>query len=184
MSAIHQPASERALSYWATLCKQLGDDPTSEVPETVQECSMAIDDLKMRIPASVGQVSLAEKLIGDHVPGKALPANPSSKLCSDLIENFSRRQPTKAMLVRLHDLEKQVEITNPNPPRTTKACYEREMAAKNLLGGGDLVGQLIDAKDAVRAEWGLVDAELAPATEYREDESEPETEGSSVYTSA
>ena len=181
MSAISNPASEKALNYWLTLATKLGE-PVDVMPETVQECSEQIDAFRSRIPATVGQISLAEKLLGDHVPGKALPPNASTKLAGDLIENFSKRPPTKAMLARIRTLELQVQIDNPNVPRTTKALYEREMHAKNLIEGGDLMGQLIDAGDARRDEWGLVDVELAPATAEQIDDSEPESENSSVMT--
>jgi hypothetical protein len=181
MSAISNPASEKALAYWLTLATKLGES-VDVLPETVQECSEQIDNFRGRIPATVGQVSLAEKLLGDHLPGKALPPNASTKLAGDLIENFSKRPPTKAMLSRIRSLEMSVQIDNPNVPRTTKALYEREMHAKNLLEGGDLVGQLIDATDARRDEWGLVDAELAPATAEQVDDSQPESPNTSVMT--
>ena len=181
MSALEAPASEKALNYWLTLAKQLGE-PLDTLPETVRECSEQIDAFRMRIPATQAQINLAEKLISDHIPHKQLPVDCSTKLAGDLIENFSKRPPTKAMLQRVRMLELQVQIDNPNVPRTTKALYEREMHAKNLIEGGDLVGQLIDAGDSQRSDWGLVDAELASATAEQPDDSTPESEGSSVRT--
>jgi hypothetical protein len=180
MSAIPTPASEPSVNYWLTLRKQLGL-PLEPLPETQFECSQDIDGMRDQIPATTPQVNLCEKLIGDLYPGKALPANFSSKLASEFIETQLRRVPTQVMLDRCRTLEMQVQIDNSRAPRTVSALYEREREAKNRRGGV-VADMLIDAKDAVKADWGLVDEQLAPATAYTEEDSQPESEGSVVHT--
>lgn len=185
MSAVNRPASEKSANFRQTLQARLGREvDLTPADELEQEfVSEEINEMRLLIPATEGQIGLASKLVADHVPGKFLPAKISDKQASDLIQSLMARVPTKTMLERLFEAERKAEIVNPNPPKTTKALYDRESHLRNL-SMGDAVSILLDTQQERNDSWGLVDAQLAPATAQREDESAPESPGSSVYKNA
>jgi hypothetical protein len=182
MSAIENTASRESLDFRTTLRTRLGLE-VDEVSMTQAECSADIERMKAQFPATQPQKNLASMLVRDHYPTMAIPPTLNSDQASKLIRKLQALPPTPAMLIRLHNLETAAGIKNPNPPRVTASCYQREQDVKNRLSVND-IDFLISAKDAVTADWGLVAAEQAPATEYTDEDSVPESENTSVRTNS